>query len=130
MKNEIWNQASWLHKSTRLDTPYSKSRIFKGIKIENTDGYIKILNTKLNGDFYQEISDEEYEMFYELGFERGCYEMCLNNYKESLNVIIRSIRDEIGNRNNQKHYQYLKTMRVNLMDKYTNILKTKYGTNF
>jgi len=130
MKNEIWNQALWLHKSTRLDTPYSKSRIFKGIKIENTDGNIVIYNTKLNGDFYQEISDEEYEMFYELGFERACYEMCLKNYKTSLNVIIRSIRDEIGSRNNQKHYQYLKSMRVNLMEKYTNILKTKYGTNF
>ena len=60
MKNEIWRDASWFHKSTRLDTPYSKSRIFKGIKIENTDGDIKILNTKLNGDFYQEISKGEY----------------------------------------------------------------------
>jgi len=127
MKNEIWRDATWFHKSTRLDTPYSKSRIFKGIKIENTDGDIKILNTKLNGDFYQEVSKEEYRMFYRLGFEQGCYEMCLANYRMSLNTIIRNIRDEIGSRNNQKHYQYLKTMRVNLMEKYTNVLKIKYN---
>ena len=127
MKNKIWTQAVWLHKATRLDTPQYKSMIFKGIKIESTDGDIRILNTKLNGDFYEELSNEEYEMFYRVGFEQGCYSMCLSNYRISLNVIIRNIRDEIGNRNNQKHYQYLKNMRVNLMEKYTNVLKIKYN---
>jgi len=126
MKNKIWRDAIWLHKATRLDTPQYKSMIFKGIKIQNTNGDIRIYNTKLNGDFYQEITDEEYEMFYSQGFEQGCYKMCLDNYRMSLNTIIRSIRDEIGSRNNQKHYHYLKTMRVNLMDKYTNILKLSY----
>lgn len=127
MKDKIWNDAKWFHKSTRLDTPQYKSMIFKGIKVENRDGDIRVLNTKLNGDFYQEITDEEYDTFYSIGFEQGCYEMCLSNYKRSLNVIIRSIRDEIGNRNNQKHYQYLKSMRLNLMEKYTNVLKIKYN---
>lgn len=127
MKDKIWNDAKWFHKSTRLDTPQYKSMIFKGIKVENRDGDIRVLNTKLNGDFYQEISEEEYDTFYRIGFEQGCYEMCLSNYKRSLNVIIRSIRDEIGNRNNQKHYQYLKSMRLNLMEKYTNVLKIKYN---
>lgn len=128
MKELIWSQATKFHPATRLNTPQYKSMIFKGIKIENTDGDIKILNTKLNGDFYQEVSEAEYEVFYSVGFEKGCYEVCLSNYRRSLNTIIRSIRDEIGNRNNQKHYQYLKTMRVNLMDKYTNILKIKHGS--
>lgn len=128
MRSRIWEQATRLHKATRLNTPQSMSMIFKGVKIENTDGDIKILNTKLNGDFYQEVSGEEYKMFLVIGFEQGCYEVCLSNYRRSLNTIIRNIRDEIGNRNNQKHYQYLKTMRDNLMEKYTNILKTRHGS--
>lgn len=128
MRIRVWDQATRLHKATRLDTPQYKSMIFKGIKIENVEGNIRILNTKLNGDFYQEVSQKEYDMFLSIGFEQGCYEMCLSNYRRSLNTIIRSIRDEIGNRNNQKHYQFLKAMRDNLMDKYTNILKTRHGS--
>lgn len=123
MENSLWLQATKFRQATRLDTPTYKSMIFKGVKIVNADGDVKVLNTHLNGDYYQEITDEQYAVFYSKGFEQGCYVVCQSHYRRLLNIIVLSIRDEMGSRNNQKHYQYLKKCRDNLMEKYTNICK-------
>mgnify|MGYP000455665195 CR=1 FL=1 len=101
----------------KIKTPYSVSVVFKGIKIENKDGDIKIYNTKLSGDFYKEVTKQQYEMFFELGFRQGVYRVAIENYMHSLSILTFKIRDEIGHRNNQKHYLALKVMRQNLMTK-------------
>jgi hypothetical protein len=125
MKEEIFNQASTDPLATKLVTPYSVSYIYKGIKIENTDGDIKIYNTKIIGDSYTEICDDQYQVFYDLGFRVGVYNVCIFNYNNSLNGIQSKIRLELTNRNNQKHYHSMKSHRVHIMNKYTEILKLK-----
>lgn len=122
MLEEVWNQAKWHHSSARINTAKSESRIYKGIKIENEEGTIKIYNTKVNGDFYREVSKEQYQFFIDNGYLKGVHNVCLFNYERSLDLLQDKIRDELGNRNNQKHYQSLKVMRENLMNKYTKII--------
>jgi hypothetical protein len=125
MKEEVFNQASIDALATKLVTPYSVSYIYKGVKIENTDGDIKIYNTKILGDAYTEVSESQYEVFYNFGFRVGVYNVCIFNYNVSLNGIQSKIRIELTNRNNQKHYQSMKSQRIYIMNKYTEILKLK-----
>jgi uncharacterized protein with HEPN domain len=123
MKEEIFHQAKFDSLATRLITPYSESYIYKGIKIEKTETDIAIYNTKILGDTYTEISDDQYEVFFNLGFRMGVYNLCIFNYNCSLNGIQSKIRTELTNRNNQKHYHSMKSQRSYIMNKYTEILK-------
>lgn len=125
MKEEVFNQASKDSLATKLVTPYSVSYIYKGIKIENQDGHIAIYNTKIPGDKYTEVSDDQYEVFFNHGFRMGVYNLCIFNYNCSLNGIQSKIRTELTQRNNQKHYKSMKQQRVYIMNKYTEILKLK-----
>jgi hypothetical protein len=117
MKEQLWEQAYNDVLATRLTTPDSVAMILKGVKIIKKDGDIKILNTKKGGDFYKEITKQQYELFFELGFRQGVYRVAIDNYMHSLSTLTFKIRDEIGQRNNQKHYLALKIMRQNLMNK-------------
>jgi len=117
MKEQLWEQAYNDVLATRLTTPDSVAMILKGVKIIKKDGDIKILNTKKGGDFYKEITKQQYELFFELGFRQGVYRVAIDNYMHSLSTLTFKIRDEIGQRNNKKHYLALKIMRQNLMNK-------------
>lgn len=125
MKEEIFHQAKFDSLATRLITPYSESYIYKGIKIEKTESDIAIYNTKILGDTYTEISDDQYDVFFNHGFRMGVYNLCIFNYNCSLNGIQSKIRTELTNRNNQKHYHSMKSQRNYIMNKYTEILKLK-----
>jgi hypothetical protein len=125
MKEEIFNQAKTDSLATRLVTPVSVSYIYKGIKIENREGHIAIYNTKIPGDTYTEISEDQYQAFFDHGFRMGVYNLCIFNYNCSLNGIQTKIRTELTNRNNQKHYHSMKSHRTYIMNKYTEILKLK-----
>lgn len=125
MKEDIFKQAQQDSLATRLTTPKSISYIYKGIKIENTDSHVVIYNTKIPGDDYTEISDDQYDVFINHGFRMGVYNLCIFNYNCSLNGIQSKIRTELTNRNNQKHYRSMKSQRTYIMNKYTEILKLK-----
>lgn len=97
--------------------------IYRGIKIEKTEDKIVIYNTRLTGDFYKEISQQEYDVFYRYGFLFGVYTICIQNYRVILNKLQVKIRNEVGNRNNQRHYNALKQYRNTIMNKFTDTLK-------
>lgn len=125
MKENVFHQAKFDALATRLITPYSESYIYKGVKIEKTETDIAIYNTKILGDTYTEVSDDQYEIFFNHGFRLGVYNVCIFNYHRSLNGIQDKIRTELTQRNNQKHYKSLKQQRAYIMNKYTEILKLK-----
>jgi hypothetical protein len=120
---EIFEQARRVRKAVRLRTPTSDSMIYRGIKIEKTEDRVVIYNTRLSGDFYKEISQQEYEVFYRYGFLFGVYTICIQNYRVILNKLAVKIRNEVGNRNNQRHYNALKQYRNTVMNKFTDTLK-------
>ena len=104
---QIFNQAGADLLSTRLSTPTSESYIYKGVKIIKDDTSIKILNTKFNGDYYQEVTKEEYAIFEKNGWRVGCYLVATRNNRKALNIISEKIQEEIKTMKNLKRYNML-----------------------
>ena len=104
---QIFNQAVGDLLSTRLSTPTSESYIYKGVKIIKDDNSIKILNTKFNGDYYQEVTKEEYAIFEKSGWRVGCYLVATRNNRKALNIISEKIQEEIKTMKNLKRYNML-----------------------
>lgn len=125
MKQEIFNQAYNDRLGVRITTPDSVSVIYRGVKVENKDGKIRVLNMALNGDFYMEITKEQYKVFYNKGFREGVYNVCSANYKRTLDMLSKKIRNEVASRNNVKHYEALKEYRTTIMNKVTELIKLR-----
>lgn len=123
MKQRIFEEAYKDGLSVRLTTPDSISLIYRGVKVENVDGNIRILNMNRGGDFYKEITPEQYNVFFEKGFRKGVYDVCLDNYKRALDMLSLKIRNEVSKRNNVKHYEALKEYRNTIMNKINEVNK-------
>ena len=123
MKQRIFEEAYNDGLSVRLTTPDSISLIYRGVKVENVDGNIRILNMNRGGDFYKEITPEQYNVFFEKGFRKGVYDVCLDNYKMALDMLSLKIRNEVSKRNNVKHYEALKEYRNTIMNKINEVNK-------
>jgi len=125
MKEQIFEEAYNDGLSVRITTKDSVSLIFRGVKVENKDGKITIYNTNKGGDFYREITPEQYKVFAKNGFRQGVYGVCMENYKDTLRMLSVKIRNEVASRNNQKHYNLLKEYRTTVMNKITDVIKLK-----
>ena len=125
MKQQIFEEAYNDGLSVRITTKDSVSLIFRGVKVENKDGNIRILNMGKGGDFYREVTPEQYKVFTDKGFRHGVYDVCMENYKDTLKMLSVKIRNEVASRNNQKHYNLLKEYRTTIMNKISEILKLK-----
>ena len=125
MKQKIFDEAYDDILSVRLTTPSSISLIYRGVKVENVDGNIRVLNTHRGGDFYREVTPEQYNIFFEKGFRNGVYEVCLDNYKRALDMLSVKIRNEVSKWNNVKHYESLKEYRNTIMSKINEVNKLK-----
>ncbi len=123
MKQRIFEEAYNDGLSVRLTTPDSISLIYRGVKVENVDGNIRILNMNRGGDFYKEITPDQYNVFFEKGFRKGVYDVCLDNYKRALDMLSLKIRNEVSKRNNVKHYEALKEYRNTIMNKINEVNK-------
>ena len=111
------------HRGVRMDYDDCESIMYMGIKIEKRNGDIRLLNTKRGGNFYKEVTEDEYDMFFENGFLLGVYNVVKRNTERSLNVVTETINEELTGTRNEKKYEYLKTKRINLMNKLTGIIK-------
>lgn len=125
MKQRIFEEAYNDGLSVRLTTPVSTSLIYRGVKVENVEGNIRILNMHKGGDFYKEVTPEQYNAFFEKGFRKGVYDVCLDNYKRALDMLSLKIRNEVSKRNNVKHYEALKEYRNTIMSKINEVNKLK-----
>jgi hypothetical protein len=123
MKQKIFDEAYNDGLSVKVTTPNSISLIYRGVKVENIDGSIRILNMHKGGDFYKEVTKDQYKVFFEKGFRRGVYDICLENYKSALDMLSIKIRNEVSSRNNVKHYEALKEYRNTIMNKINEVNK-------
>lgn len=122
---ELYLQARKDMLSTILNTPDSQSAIYKGVKIEMIDDTVMVLNTKLNGDYYKEVTPEQMKVFETGGWRLGVYNVCVDNYNRTLNRISELIQYELGRRNNVKHYNALKEYRYNVMIRYSDVIRLR-----
>jgi len=121
--NDIFEQAVRDHNSTNLDGDTYESRMYYGIKIvrENESKAITIYDTARGGDYYKELEEEEYDLFFDFGWKTAVRKLTLVRYKDRLKSVEEKIKHEINGRNNAKYLVYLKEIRANTMNKYYNV---------
>ncbi len=115
--NDIFNQANTDEVSINIDGSGYDARLRQGIKITKEENSHHIFNTTI-GVFYQEISEEQYQMFYECGWVIGVHKLALINYKRKLKVVEDKMRNEVNTRKNDKHIKTLKKARLSLLESY------------
>jgi len=120
---KIWEEACDDAKAIKIVTKRCESVLFKGIKIISDEEGIRIYNTKKGSLDYQEIDYDDYLYFLKKGFRDGVYHILKRTYKDQIDTINTSIQNEVNQRNNKKHYDYLKQKRDNIINKYTQIIK-------
>lgn len=120
---DLWYDADMSNRGVKMQHDGCDSIIYMGIKIERKGNDVRLINTKKGGNFYKEITDEQYDMFFENGFLLGVYNLVKVNTERSLNVVTETINEELTGTRNEKKYEYLKTKRMNLMNKLTDIIK-------
>jgi hypothetical protein len=115
---EIFNQASRDHSAVRMDGGGYEGFISYGIKItKDNHNKVTIFNTN-KGEYYEEISDDEYDIFKEGGWLCGIYTLSLSSYKRKLDGIKRRITDEVNGRRRKKVLVSLKQERDLFSSKY------------
>lgn len=114
---DIFNQANTDEVSINIDGTGYEARLRQGIKITKEDNTFHIFNTTI-GVFYQEISEEQYQTFYEYGWVIGVHKLALINYKRKLKVVEDKMRNEVNTRKNDKHIKTLKKARLTLIESY------------
>tara|TARA_R100001509_G_scaffold40743_1_gene21836 strand:+ start:1082 stop:1480 length:399 start_codon:yes stop_codon:yes gene_type:complete len=115
--NDIFNQANTDEVSINIDGVGYEARLRQGIKITKENNTFQIFNTTI-GVFYQEISEEQYQTFYEYGWVIGVHKLALINYKRKLKVVEDKMRNEVNTRKNDKHIKTLKKARLSLIESY------------
>ena len=123
-RKDIMTQALEAPKSIKNVLPKGVSVIGRGVKIQQFDDGIQILNMGKGGDYFKECSNEEYDFFYRDGWRKGCTQVSMSNCLHKLSIIESRIKTELNTRKNDKHIQNLKNRRETLLNKYTN-LKTE-----
>ncbi len=118
-KEEIFLQALKDTNAIHEQKPLGYSVINYGVKIQKFPSKIEILNCSKSGDYFQECSDDEYEMFFIHGWRKGGLRLSMMNCKRKLDLIEERIKKEVNTRKNDKHIQKLKTSRENLLIKYS-----------
>lgn len=123
-RSDIMKQALEDPKSIKNILPKGVSVIGRGVKIQEFEDGIQILNMGKGGDYFKECSNEEYDFFYRDGWRKGCTQVSMSNCLHKLSIIESRIKTELNTRKNDKHIQNLKNRRETLLNKYTN-LKTE-----
>ena len=115
---DILLQAKQDNNSIKRTLPNGSMVINYGVKIQEFPSKIEILNCGRSGDFFQELNEQEYLLFYKYGWKEGALRLALQNYKRKLDLIENRMKAEVNTRKNDKHIQKLKTSRDNLLIKY------------
>lgn len=121
--HDVYNEAVEDYGSANLNGTDYDARISNGIKIikSHEDNSIEIFNTARGGDYYKELSEEEYDLFFKHGWVIGVCKLSLKKYKERLDIIEQKMKNEINGRNNSKYISFLKETRKSTLNKYYNI---------
>ena len=121
--HNIFEEAMNYCNTANLDGIDYKARLSYGIKIVkyDDDDSIVIYNTAKGGDYYQELTEEQYDMFFKQGWKVGVLKMALERYTNKLTLIEQKIKEEINGRNNANYLNFLKETRTQTLNNYYNV---------
>ena len=119
---DVFNQALADDSCGCLNGEGYQAKISLGVKILRDDETkkVQILNTSY-GEYYREISTEEYKYFTDKGWTHGIYYVSLSNFRRKLSLIDRKIQIEMNGKCNAKQIDKLKSNRERQLLKYSEI---------
>jgi hypothetical protein len=115
---EVYSQSLSDEFSIQVKKPLGFSVVNYGVKIQKFNSKIELLNCSKSGNYFQEFTEDEYNLFYQYGWKEGGVRLSLLNYKRKLDLVNDKIRIEINTRKNNKHISKLKSTRENLLVRY------------
>ena len=120
--NSVFEEAKLDEYSGVLDSKGAEARIVLAIKItrDRESGDVEILNTSKGGDYYKEISKDEYELFIKKGWRYGVYVLYLSNCRLKLNSIEIRINEHIQE-NIKTKLEMLQTRRKVILNNYAQV---------
>lgn len=120
---QVFNEALLDRESALLNSRLYQARLLRGIKIvrDNETLEVEIFNTTLGGDFYKEITPEQYKLFLENGWKIGVYVICLSNYRRKLVRIEERIKEELNSRKNAKSIKTSKHRRLTILKNFREV---------
>jgi hypothetical protein len=99
------------------ETSYSKFYIDKGCKIEKfNDGHIEIKNVMGSDVKYKDVTDKQFEIFEEFGWDIGATTVCIDTYTLSVERLNKYIR-AATNKNRMQELEEFKGRRDALLNK-------------
>ena len=113
-----------------LDSRGVEARLLLGIKIDRDreSGEVEILNTSKSGEYYQEISPKEYDVFKQNTWRYGVYVVYLSNCRLKLSFIEANINNCLKESINiedtpssKARIVTLQARRLSILKKYTEI---------
>tara|TARA_R100001440_G_scaffold64948_2_gene85703 strand:+ start:217 stop:615 length:399 start_codon:yes stop_codon:yes gene_type:complete len=120
--HNVFREAYKDESATKINGEDYKAVLLLGIKIIlYQDDTLTIFNTSKGGDYYQEISEDEYTLFIEKGWRYALYTMAIDRYTAKTENIREKIREEINTRNNTRYLDFLKSNLELTMNKYYKI---------
>lgn len=122
---EVFDQSLKDGYSADISTKGCQSMVVYGVKTvrDLKTKVIKIYNTSKGGDYYMEIEEDEYKIFFEKGWRYGVYVLYLNNIRLKLDKVEGNIKQEVNGRLSKKAILGWKVSRSMLMAKYSKITK-------
>lgn len=118
---EVWNQAKTTRSTIYMDnSKYEKAIIHKGIKINKEKGNFTIV--KSSSPYYDEIADDEYDVFLEKGWVVGRLNVLMNDCEVELDSLFIKIRNCYQD-NNRKSLLFYKTRKEKVLSKYSKLHK-------
>ena len=107
LPSKLFEDADRDIRSIPLDGFGYQGRLVKGVKIvmDNETQEIKIYNTSLGGDFYQEISKRQYKIFKTEGWKPGVLSVQVANLKRTIRDKIRLMHQEPTNGRRVRAFQ-------------------------
>ena len=111
-----------------INKAFGESYISSGMKLQRFTDKTEILNCSKNGDYFQELTPKEYQIFFINGWVKSCLIMGKNNSIRKLQMIEQKMKEEVNSRKNDKFIKNLKTKREFVMNRYSYYTKklTKY----
>lgn len=116
---DLYNQAMHDLGSHKFSHSGKMGIIKLGFMLNKYPSRMEILNTSRGGDYYKELTHEEYDTFYLNGWEKGVLLISMGNCLRKLNMIEDRIKIEINTRKNDKYIRGLKTSRDKILNLYS-----------
>lgn len=118
---DLWNQAKNIRTTLYMDnSKNNKAIMHKGVKIDKLEDKYYIV--RCHRESYQEITDEEYQIFYKEGWVVGRLNVLMNDLEYKLDKLFIRTRNayQDGNTRQVRHY---KNQKENVLSKYSKLNK-------